>query len=111
MDKEVRMAVPGGELIAYVDPELGQAGIMFRNDEDEVEVDIAYTNLIKLNPNGTRKEFATLPGGPNFRGCNALSIMTYGDPYTEDYTNEETVKFDDIQKSLTSCDAPDSQKM
>ena len=90
MTEKLRMKVPYGSIIVYIDDETKTAGISFQSDVNDAEdKDIVYLSLCKKNPNDTHVPYAKLPANPNdpMRNCNNISIITHNNPDSEEATD------------------------
>lgn len=90
MTDKLRMKVPYGNIIVYVDNETKTAGISFQSDiNDSEDKDIVYLSLCKKNPNDTHIPYAKLPANPNdpMRNCNSISIITHNNPNSDEATD------------------------
>ena len=96
-DIEVKADSPAGELIAYAghDPENPSVGIYFApKGGDGAICDLALAEV-------KGKELADIAKeqGEDI-GLKDISLYTYADPYTEDYTHKNIIKRKDVEEAL-----------
>lgn len=106
-NNKISIKVHNGELVAYVDPETKQAGIMFRTLSDDT-VDLACVSL--ENNKGEPYYHKQHASDKDMKDYNKLHLFVYGDAFDEDYTHDTHVDIRDIYTAFegTTVDAPDS---
>lgn len=99
--EELHINSPAGELCAYVgsDTDNPSVGIcMIPEGSDGAVVDLAYAEV-------KGKELADI----DKTGYEDVSLYTYADPYTEDFTSKNIIKRDDVVKALEIENADKTQ--
>lgn len=101
---DLKIKVAGGYLLASVDPESQTANVAFQTNPGGDIVDLACVEM--CNDNNERYYQKHHNDPDDFKNYKNISIQTYGDPYTEDYTHQETIDIDDILKACEDPDVP-----
>ena len=108
MTEKLRMKVPYGNIIVYIDNETKTAGISFQSDiNDSEDKDIVYLSLSKKNPNDTHVPYAKLPTNPNdpMKNCNSISITTHNHPDSDDATDVIEMSLKDLNEFFVKKDS------
>lgn len=90
MNKQIKLPVKGGTIECYIDNVNTQtAGITFTPDGADEPIDIACVQA----------------------DGDTLSVMTYNDVWTEDYTDKFSLSIAEMTKSVSESYQPDSHKL
>lgn len=103
----LRIDSPAGELCAYVgaDPDNPAVGIYFMpKDGDGTIVDLAYAEVKGKELTDISKE-----QGEDI-GYEDVSLYTYADPYSEEYTQKNIIKRQDVIEALEINDCEPDKK-